>query len=90
MLLPIDEWDRDDYRFHGPVKSVKAVEMLDQAGWMVRASVMRGLEDERDVDLDILVTRRVLGDGAPPAIGQDIEGCLWLQGYLWYPHRWRR
>jgi hypothetical protein len=49
------------------VKSVKAVEMLGQEGWMVRVTLMRSLEDE-----------------------QDIEGTLWLQGYLWYPHWWRR
>ena len=21
----------------------------------------------------------------PPEVGEDIEGSLWLQGYLWYP-----
>lgn len=90
MFLPIEAWDRDDYRFHGPVKSVKPMEMLGQEAWMVRAAILRTLKDDQDIDLDIVVTRRVWGGGGAPEVGQDVEGTLWLQGYLWYPHRWRR
>lgn len=35
--------------------------------------------------LDILITRRAWTGEAPPQVGQDIEGRLWLQGYLWMP-----
>lgn len=84
MFLPIGEWDVDDYSFHAPVKSVEEFEdWLGQEGWRVRATVMR-FGDE-DADLDIVITRRAWSGEAPPQVGQDIEGRLWLQGYLWMP-----
>ena len=33
-------------------------------------------------DLDIVVTALSWDGEAPPEVGQDIEGSLWLQGYL--------
>lgn len=84
MFLPISEWDVDDYSFHAPVKSVEEFkDWLGQDGWKVRATVMR-FGDE-DADLDIVITRRAWSGNAPPQVGQDIEGRLWLQGYLWMP-----
>ena len=84
MFLPISEWDVDDYSFHAPVKSVEEFkDWLGQDGWRVRATVMR-FGDE-DADLDILITRRAWTGDAPPQVGQDIEGRLWLQGHLWMP-----
>lgn len=84
IFLPIDEWDIDDYHFRAPVKEVTEFrDWLGQDGWRVRATVMR-FEGE-DADLDILVTRRAWSAPDPPQVGQDIEGRLWLQGYLWMP-----
>ncbi len=84
MFLPVSDWDVDDYSFHAPVKSVSEFkDWLGQDGWRVRATVMR-FGDE-DADLDILITRRAWSGEAPPQVGQDIEGQLWLQGYLWMP-----
>lgn len=84
IFLPITGWDVDDYSFHAPIKEVREFsDWLGQAGWRVRATVMRfGGED---VDLDILITRRAWSGETPPQVGQDIEGRLWLQGYLWMP-----
>lgn len=83
MFLPAEGWDADDYKFRGPVKSVKKVDgdVLGQTGWIVRTTVMRFREEE--ADLDILITRRAWKHDQPPSAGQDIEGSLWLQGYLW-------
>ena len=84
VLLPVDDWDVDDFSFHAPVKSVTEFkDWLGQDGWRVRATVMR-MGDE-DGDLDILITRRAWSGVAPPQVGQDIEGRLWLQGRLWTP-----
>jgi hypothetical protein len=84
MLMQVDEWDRDDYRFRGPIKSVRPVEeVLGQSGWMVRVTVLRFGDD--DADLDILVTRRAWQEDREPTEGEDLEGTLWLQGYLWMP-----
>jgi hypothetical protein len=84
-LLPVSKWDRDDYWFRGPVKSIKEMEMLDQPAWRIRATVLRNLDDDREIDLDIIVTRKVWGAASPPQPGDDIEGTCWLQGYLWHP-----
>ncbi|UTG93172.1 DUF3553 domain-containing protein [Geobacter sulfurreducens] len=85
VFFPIHEWDRDDYTFRGPIKSVKEVEILEQPGWKARVTVLRDIDnDDRELDLDIIVTRKVWGDAPPPQVGEDMEGSLWLQGYLWW------
>jgi hypothetical protein len=35
-----------------------------------------------DREYNIVITRRVWRGDQPPAVGQDIEGQLWLQGRL--------
>lgn len=83
-LLPVEGWDVDDYSFHSTVKSVHPFsDWLGQDGWRVRATVMR--DGDRDLDLDIVITRRVWASSEPPRVGQDIEGRLWTQGHLWRP-----
>lgn len=82
-FLPVPEWDDDEYSFRGPVKTVEAFDdFLGQAGWKVRATVMRFGDEDADADLDIYITRRAWAAEEPPAVGEDIEGRLWLQGRL--------
>lgn len=83
MFMQVDGWDADDYSFRGPVKSVREVqgEILSQEGWFVCVTVLRF--SDSDFDLDILITKRSWQGETPPVVGQDIEGRLWLQGYLW-------
>lgn len=84
-FLPIEEWDRDDYSFRGPIKSVKEIEILNQKGWKVRVTVLSDIDnDGNDFNLNIVVTEKVWGDSPPPQVGEDMEGALWLQGYLWW------
>lgn len=87
-LIPMEimGYDRDEYQFHGPVQEVDEVEMLGQPCWKVRTTVMRMVDEGRDIDIDIIVPRQVWDGSAPPTVGQNIEGNLWLQGYLWSPH----
>jgi hypothetical protein len=88
VFHPIAEWDTDDYGFRGPVLRVIPVAgMLGQEGWLVRVRIMRF--HARDAELDILITRHAWRGDAPPAVGQDIEGRLWLQGRLWSPVGWQ-
>ncbi len=84
ILMNIGEWDKDDYSFRGTIKEVKPLtDFLGQDGWAVTATVMRQSGyDPEDFDLDIAVTSRAWKAEAPPEVGQDIEGSLWLQGYL--------
>ncbi len=81
FFTQIPQWDTDDYSFRGPIRSVEPFDdFLGEAGWQLRVTVMRF---EQDADLDIYVTRRVWEGSEPPAVGQDVEGTLWLQGRLW-------
>lgn len=89
MFLPITEWNQDDYWFHGPVLEVKPFskerfgDMLGQSGWQIRVIVMRFDEEYEDAELKIVVTQRAWSGSEPPKVGQNVEGRLWLQGYLW-------
>jgi hypothetical protein len=90
VLLPLPDGDIDDYTFRGPVKSVVPLDdWLGEPGWRLRTTVMRG-ENGDDIDLDIVVTARTWSGTSPPKSGSDIEGHLWLQGYLWMPGRTTR
>ncbi|HSW62005.1 MAG TPA: hypothetical protein VLH56_01595 [Dissulfurispiraceae bacterium] len=88
MFLHIEEWDRDDYSFRGPIKEVRELnlDILGQTGWFVKVTAMRF--NGGDADLDFLITQRVWQGTTPPSVGQDIEGSVWLQGYLWCPPTW--
>jgi hypothetical protein len=89
MFLQIPEWDKDDYSFRGTVKGLKPIsDFLGQDGWLARVTVLRisGNEPE-DVDLDIVITSRAWEGETPPKVGSDIDGSLWLQGYLWQVKR---
>jgi hypothetical protein len=84
FFLPISEWDQDDYSFRGPVKDVQPFDdFLGQRGWLVRITVMR-LSDylTEDIDLNIVITCQAWERNSAPKVGEDIEGSLWLQGYL--------
>ncbi len=89
MLLPIEGWDRDDYSFRAPIKSVREFrDVLGESGWVVQATVLRSSDDtDEDIDLDIFITQRAWQGVESPQVGQDIEGQLWLQGYLAHPER---
>lgn len=84
FFFPVDGWDADDYSFRGPIKQIKPFsDFLGQDGWVVKTTVLRlSNRDPEDFDLDIVVTARAWDGETPPEVGQDIEGRLWLQGYL--------
>jgi hypothetical protein len=60
--------------------------MFGQPVWMVQVTVARiGDDNDVDVNLDIAVSATVL-DGRPlPALGDDVEAVILLQGYIWIP-----
>lgn len=86
IFLPIDAWDVDDYSFRAPIKEVHEFEdFLGQKGWCVKATVLRHFGDASDDgDLKIVITQRAWQGDEPPKVGQDIEGHLWLQGWMCY------
>ena len=93
MLMPVEEWDYDAFRFHAPVREVEEVEMLGQEAWLVTATVARPFDtpegsgnpatgSDEEFDLPILVTGRAWRHDSPPEEGQDISGILWMQGFM--------
>lgn len=81
VLVPIEGWDRDDYPFRGPVRTLKVFDdWLGQSGWRVTVRVMR--LDAEDAELDIFITKRAWSGHEPLRVGQDLEGTLRLQGRL--------
>jgi len=82
-LFSIDKWDRDDYAFQGPVKSLSELELLGRRVWKLRVTVLRTLDDDKDVDLDIYVADRCFEKDKVPQVGDDVRGNLWMQGHLW-------
>lgn len=86
VLLPIDEWDRDDYQFRGTIEEVEPYPMLECDGWMLKVCVLRDFDDDdQNFALRILVTSRVWAQPEPPQAGEDVCGAMWLQGRLWLP-----
>lgn len=80
FFLAISEWDVDDYSFRGSITAIRpCTGFLGQDGWLVTVTVLRLKED---FDLDIVLTCRAWKGETPPEVGMDIEGQLWLQGYL--------
>lgn len=85
LLMPVPEWDRDDYQFSGPVTEVKPVEdLLGQKAWLVSITVLREIgPDNQDVDMKFIITERAWQEDTPLMPGQTITGTVWLQGRLW-------
>lgn len=79
-FLQIKGSDDDDYSFRAPVVEVEEMEFLNEPLWRVLATVLR--VEDHEFDLNIYVTKRVMGDGQLPLLGDDIQGALWLQGHL--------
>ncbi len=82
ILAEREEPGPDDYQFRGVVKEAEGVEFLGLPAWRFKATVLRLNEGNTDVDLDIYVLDERIQEGHRPAIGGDIVGTLWLQGFV--------
>jgi hypothetical protein len=73
------------FDFCGTVKRLIALpNLFGQRAWLAVVTVERDLESlgtlVGELDLDIVITQTVWGDSPLPAVGEDIQGELWLQG----------
>lgn len=74
--------------FRGTVKELRPLpDLFGQPAWLavvtVGSAIVNKLHPDADeLDLDIVFTRLVWGDGPLPVPGDDLEGRLWLQGSL--------
>ena len=85
VFRPVEEGDRGDYHFQGPVRAVTDTGLFGQKVWQVRVTVARSPEDGSDTDLDIYVARKALKGDRQPQAGDELKGTLWLQGHLVSP-----
>lgn len=87
-IFPREDIAPNAYEVRGPVVRVRKTlnEMFGQPVWMVQVTVARiGDDNDVDVNLDIAVSATVL-DGRPlPALGDDVEALILLQGYIRMP-----
>jgi hypothetical protein len=78
ILLPIEEWDIDEYQFQGPVREVSSFQLHRWTVHAIRTTVM--VVDDENFDVILYVTENCL-KGPLPKPGDDIRGTMWLQGY---------
>ena len=80
MLLPIENGQPGDAQFQGEVVHVEpnAAHFLDVSFCRVDVIVMR---DEEDFTLPIYVAEPLFEDGWRPAVGEYVQGAVWIQAY---------
>ena len=81
-LLPAQGGDIDEYEFRGPVALVETVDFATGPVYRLVVTVIRELDGWGDLDVPILVAPGSWKGAEPPQPGQDVEGILWLQGFM--------
>lgn len=84
MLIPIDEWDIDDYKYAGEIIELNEINILGINGWMCNVSVTTET-DFFDGNLKIFISTLAWKDETPPEIGDYIQGSMWLHGEMIAP-----
>jgi len=87
-VLPRESVAPHGYEFRGPVVQIRDYlgDVLGQRLWLVRVTVARiGEGNDTNVNLDIALTEAVLNGRPLPAVGDDVQGFILLQGTIWLP-----
>lgn len=81
-----EELGADHYEISGLVKDVKEYDfaMPEQKFWLIRTLIARTSGGEK-IEIDLLLTGKVLDKGSLPKQGDCINALIWLQGHLWGP-----
>lgn len=82
VFVPADNERPDDWTFQGKLVSIEARSVCGEEAW--QAKVRIHASEGGDLQLPVLFTRAAL-HGCLPAVGDDVGGVLWLQGWLWGP-----
>ena len=94
MVLPIDLSLRiktalgqalKECPMSAPQVATAMSEMLGQPVWLICVTVARIGEYGTEVNLDIAVAQTMLEGRPLPAVGDDIEALILLQGSIWIP-----
>ena len=81
MCLPTDY--AADHNFHVPVEAVDHVDFCGFPMWKVTTTFV-GETPEHGVRGYLYVTEHIL-NGHVPEVGEDLEGRLWMTGYVTDP-----
>lgn len=82
VFVPAENANPDDWCFQGAVVAIDEREICGQAAWLIKVRLTQA--DESDFVLPILCPHAALRDSLP-AVGDEVDGVLWLQGSLWGP-----
>lgn len=82
IFFPAPGANPDDMCFRGDVVALEEREVCGQAAWLIKVRLTQA--GESDLILPILFTLAALR-GPLPAVGDEVDGVLWLQGSLWGP-----
>jgi len=95
MLLPLPERPYDDYGFRGIVQAVDWLDAFDQSVARLRVTIIwlstrQSEADGEDVpiDVDLFVPAAARADDWQVAVGDEVEGELWLLGRSPVPGPW--
>ncbi len=83
ILMPRDGAGPDDHEFQAPVKDIETFALDGRRITRLTVTALRLSDlDDEDVDLELYVDEERWGSNERPLPGADVQGLLWLQGYL--------
>ncbi|CUW37141.1 conserved protein of unknown function [Magnetospirillum sp. XM-1] len=83
ILFPRDDLSPGDHEFQGPVREVQTFDLSGRQITRLSVTLSRIHEREsEDVNVTIYVEEGHWGSNERPLPGADVQGMLWLQGYL--------
>lgn len=80
-IFPTGE-SEDEYGFSGPVKEVGAFEFRNTEFYRFKITIARTMDSEQDLDINVYFRKSLFENRVLPQRGENIEGAIWLQGYL--------
>ena len=83
MLFPRETYSPDDHEFQAPVKDVEIFKLGERRITRLTVTVLRLSDlDDEDINLNLYVDEGRWDTNERPMPGADVQGLLWLQGYL--------
>lgn len=85
---PMEAAPPGTYELQGPVKAVRRYQGFDfdQPILQVVMALHRGVEEDDELDVTILMPERVIENGSPLAVGDDINALIFVQGAILQPY----
>lgn len=83
FLFPREDYAPDEFEFQAPVKAAQPFELRGRRLVRLTVTLVRLLDRvDEDIDIDLYVAEHVWRSNERPMPGADVQGVMWLQGYL--------